>query len=226
MKAKFGMMIVDGRGKLGGHVMTKSRQGSTVRTKVTPINRRTNSQSARRSTFTSNSQAWRALTAAQITAWNAAGNDFKKTNIFGDQYAPTGKNLYSILNNTLALLGVAAISNPPLPVAVPALTSLTSGSLSSAAMTVTFAPTPVAANFELVIQATRGVSPGTSFAKNQFRFITAVDAAGTSPANVFAAYQNVFGTPVTGKKVFVRAFFVSKITGQRGVALQYSAIVA
>lgn len=226
MKGKWGMMLTDGRGKLGGHVLTKNRQGAAVRTKVTPVNRATNSQATRKNSFTTNSQGWRGLTSAQIAAWNQAGGDFKQTNIFGDQYNPAGKNLYGMLNNNLALVGVAAISDPPVPVAVSALTALSSGSLSSAAMTVVFAPTPVPANHSLVIMATRPLSAGTSFAKNQFRVITTVAPAGTSPANTFAAYQTVFGTPVTGKKVFVKAYFVNRVTGQKGIPLQYSAIVA
>ena len=40
-KIKFGMMMTDASGKLGGQVFSKNRGGSYVRTKVTPTNPQT-----------------------------------------------------------------------------------------------------------------------------------------------------------------------------------------
>lgn len=48
---KFGMMMTDARGKLGGHVFTKARNGATIRTKVSPANPQTSAQSLSRSIF-------------------------------------------------------------------------------------------------------------------------------------------------------------------------------
>jgi len=38
MKTLFGAIVVDGRGKLGGHVASKNRHGSYFRTKVSQAN--------------------------------------------------------------------------------------------------------------------------------------------------------------------------------------------
>ena len=38
MKIKFGSEVVDGRGKIGGHVYSKNKGGAYKRTKVTPSN--------------------------------------------------------------------------------------------------------------------------------------------------------------------------------------------
>lgn len=51
MKIKWGMMMTDGRGKLGGQVASKNRAGAYVRTKVTPVNPRTTQQQAIRTLF-------------------------------------------------------------------------------------------------------------------------------------------------------------------------------
>ena len=48
MKAKFGSFIVDGRGKVNGHVISKNRAGSYIRTKVTPVNPRSTAQLTQR----------------------------------------------------------------------------------------------------------------------------------------------------------------------------------
>jgi hypothetical protein len=50
-KIKFGMMMTDARGKLGGHVFSKNRSGAYVRTKVTPVNGQTTAQTGVRAIF-------------------------------------------------------------------------------------------------------------------------------------------------------------------------------
>lgn len=93
MKTKFGAIIVDGRGKIGGHVASKNRGGAYLRTKVTPANAQTSAQNQVRNLFTSLTQGWRGLTQAQRDAWNAAVLDYSRTDIFGDIRNPSGINL-------------------------------------------------------------------------------------------------------------------------------------
>lgn len=226
MKSKWGALMVDGRGKLGGHVATKNRQGSALRTKVSPIQRRSNSQQLIKSRFTNLSQDWRDLTADQRAAWNAAAPDYIFTNIFGDNYSPTGKNLFMLVNQNILLGGGTQISTPILPVSPDALTAFGIGSNTSAAQTLTFAPSPVAADNAVIIEATRPLSPGKDVGGSAFRIITTLAAAATSAANTFAAYQAVFGTPITGKKIFFRATPVEITSGVRGIPLQVSGITA
>lgn len=92
-KIKWGAIVVDGRGKLGGHVFTKTKSGATMRTKVTPVNPQTAAQASARSRLGGNSQAWAGLTEDQRSSWNALASETSKTNIFGDQYFPSGKKL-------------------------------------------------------------------------------------------------------------------------------------
>ena len=101
MKAKFGAIVVDGRGKIGGHVASKNRSGSYFRTKVTPVNPQSARQSAVRATLSSFSASWRGLNQNRRDAWNSAVGSFTKTNVFGDTVTPTGKNLYTALNANL-----------------------------------------------------------------------------------------------------------------------------
>ena len=112
---KFGAIVTDGRGKIGGHVASKNRGGAYLRTKVTPVNGQTTAQTSIRNRFTNLSQGWRGLTADERNAWNAAVADYARTDIFGDLHQPTGFNLYQRLNNNLVTIGEASISTPPLP---------------------------------------------------------------------------------------------------------------
>lgn len=226
MKGKWGALLVDGRGKVGGHVLTKNRQGAAMRTKVTPANPQTNAQVNQRNSLSAFSQAWRDLTAAQRLAWESAAQDVNRQNIFGDSYNPTGKNLYTLTNINLALAGQGAIDDPPAPEAAANLTALAFASNTNAAQTISFAPTPVPADNTLIVEGTRPLSAGVTVPGKQFRKFTSAAAAATSPLNSFAAYQTKFGTPVTGKKIFIRAYFINNNSGQRSLPLQASGITA
>ena len=225
MKVKFGLVIVDGSGKLGGHVVTQTKAGKAIRTKATPVNRSSNTQQGVKAIFSANAQAFRSLTAAQITAWNAAAKDWTVKNYFGDVVQLSGMALYQRLNSNLAKVGAAAIANPPTQVAIGAVAALVITTLTAAVMTATFTPSPVTAGFALLWEATRSVSPGVSYVKNQFRVIDKTAAAGTSPADLYAGYAAVFGAPILGKKVYLRGTLVNITTGQTGVSAQASLVV-
>jgi hypothetical protein len=227
MKVKFGALVVDGRGKIGGHVMSKNRSGAYMRTKVTPTNPNTAAQSAVRSILTGLSQAWRGLTQAQRNAWNGAVSSFATTDIFGDIKNPSGINLYVKLNANLAEIGVSAISLPPLPESVPApILGAITATAGTPAFTVAFSPTPIAADTSYIIRATAQVSPGKKFVKNLYRNVQIVAAAGTSPANILSAYVAKFGTLVEGQKIGIEILAVNENTGQKSTAYNGEVIVA
>jgi hypothetical protein len=227
MKVKFGSIVTDGRGKIGGHVMSKNRAGSYLRTKVTPVNPNTVAQVVARNALGSLSIAWRGLTSAQRLLWNSAVESFSKTDIFGDIRNPTGQNLYIRLNANLLNAGRAAITVPPLPVAVGSVTTLTPTQASGGATSIAYAPTPVPADHSMIIEATAPVSPGKSFVKSEFRKIAVVAAAAATPFVATAAYATKFGGPgLAGQKVFFRAKLVNNLTGQVGLPTVASCIVS
>lgn len=225
-KIKFGAIVVDGRGKIGGHVMTKNRQGSALRTKVTPTNRKTNTQQGSKNRLANLSDNWRALTDAQRQAWDAAAQDVKKSNIFGDSYSPTGKNLYMIVNQNLVLAGSAAVSAPPAVTPATALTSLTVSDFASGALEFAFAPSPVPASHVLRVEATRPLSPGVNAAGSQFRFVKNIAASQTTPQDIATEYEAIFGTIPVGKRIFIRAYTINTTSGARSLPLQISEVTS
>lgn len=226
MKAKFGMVVVAGSGKIGGHVASRNRAGSYFRTKVTPVNPNTPAQSAVRSRLAGLSIGWRGLTAAQRLQWNKAVENFSKTDVFGDLRNPSGFNLYQKLNNHLLSVGAAQITVPPAPVAVPSILTLVPTVAPAGAVSIAFTATPVPAGVKMIIRATPAISPGRAFVKSEFRRISAVAAAQASPYVATADYGVVFGAAGTvGNKVFFEAFHINITTGQAGIALQASAII-
>lgn len=226
-KVKFSALVSEMRNKLNGSVFSRNRGGNYLRNKVTPLNPKTSSQVAARSRLTQFSQAWRGLTEDQRNAWLAAVPNWARTDIFGDIVNPSGNTLYIRLNINIALAGGTAIAVPPSPVGASALTDLSvTVDVSSTTMEVVFAPSPVPANHTLVIESTPAMSPGINNANSQFRVISTVAAAGTTPEDVWAAQVAKFGAPIAGQKVFIRAKLINKVTGEVSQSLTASAIVA
>jgi hypothetical protein len=222
MKLKFGAIVTDGRNKVGGHVLSKNRAGSYMRTKVTPVNRQSSAQTTVRARLASLSTGFRGLGATLVAAWNNAVAQFKTTDIFGDIHNPTGLTLYQRLNNNLAKIGVTAITTPPLPIAV----SIFSGtpatlvaSLAGQSLTLTYAPAIPSSPLEKVyISATPSISPGRSFVKSDFRYIQTIAAADTSPVVLSVAYLARFGAiGAIGQKIFVKCQHISATTGQASI---------
>lgn len=227
MKMKFGAIVTDGRGKIGGHVASKNRSGAYLRTKVTPINRQSSYQQAIRARLTAISQAFRGLTAAQVLAWNSAVADFKKNNIFGDSVQLSGAQLYQRLNNNLSVIGQSLLTQPPLPVSVANMGTLTlTGAKGTPALSLAFT-TAIAVGESVKLYATAGVSNGKKFVKSEYRLIDILTSADTTPANILAAYTAKFGAmPVAGMQIFVKAVNVSNTTGIEGQSVSASCVVA
>lgn len=226
MKMKFGAIVVDGRGKIGGHVVSKNRAGSYLRTKVTPVNPNTAYQAAVRNRLSQLATAWVGLTAANRLLWNNAVSAFKRTDIFGDIRNPTGFNLFQKLNNNLSRIGIAQISVPPLPVGLPIIITGVLAATHAGVMTVTFTTDPVITDTDVEIEATPALSPGISFVKSEFRVIGKMPAIVAHVVDIAALYTAKFGAiGAVGQIVFIRMKQISKTTGQAGVPVIYSDII-
>ena len=226
MKVKYSALISDMRGKLNGSVASKNRYGQYFRNKITPSNPQTITQVEQRARLAQFSRQWRTLTVAQRSAWNGAVSGWTRTNIFGDVVTPSGNILFNRLNLNIATAGGSSILLPPSPsdVATPESLSLAVSSVTPS-FDMTFAPTPVPADFTLVVEATPQLSAGIENANNKFRILSTVASAGASPVDLLADYTARFGTLQQGMKVFVRISFINKISGQKSQAIKESAII-
>lgn len=227
MKIKWGALVTDGRGKIGGQVASKNRAGAYMRTKVTPVNPNTSFQAAARARLTTFSQSWRALTQAQRDAWEAAVPSFQKTDIFGDIKKPAGINLYVGLNINIAEHNGTAIDLPPLPTEVVGPPSIAvTAAAGSPAMSLTWPGDDIAANTGWIIRATPQVSPGINFVKSLYRNIQLIQTVNTSPHDMLSAYIARFGTLVEGQKIFVEVYPMNLVSGIKGGTVSTHVIVA
>ena len=224
---KFGMMMTDARGKLGGHVFTKARNGATIRTKVSPANPQTPAQSLSRSIFATVSSTWRTLEESARVAWNAAVNDYSRTNVFGDNYLPSGKNLFTQLNCNLLNVGLPIIQNPPSP--------LTFDGIFVADITVINADTEITPQFPNGtpgIEYIKVMEASKPFSAGKFNFSGAYSkvaqwssATPLTPAQLYTAYVFKYGVPATDQKIAFRFYVISIDTGQKSQYTNATTIV-
>lgn len=211
MKIKFGSIVTDGSGKIGGHVVAKNRSGHYLRTKVTPSNPRTSAQSETRAILGTLSSAWSALTPEERATWNGAVNNWSSTNIFGDIKNPTGKNLFVGLNKNLLESGQTAINTAPDKQEIPYLgVSVVEGDASSNQMTAVASNT--ATGFFINVYATAPQTQGTGFFKGKYRKIATISGADINTADFGGDYVTKFGDFLEGANIA----FEFKVVGTNG----------
>lgn len=199
-KIKFGALMTDARGKLGGHVFSKNRGGAYLRTKVTPSNPQTEDQQANRSLLGYLAQQWSTLTEPQRASWNNAVGDWKSTNIFGDSVNPSGKSLFTSLNKNLLNVGGTLMTDAPAKVQM-AILGLSGFVVDISSSTITPQFSGVITGFDVVISATAPLTQGTSFVKNRLRSIYKAAAASIDEEDIYTAYVAKFGEPVAGQNI-------------------------
>lgn len=224
MKLKFGAIIVDGSGKIGGHVVSKNRGGKYLRTKVTPTNPSTVAQQNARALLSSLSTAWADLTEAQRLSFNNAVANFSTTDIFGDIKNPSGFNLYVKLNANLSIVGLPAISTAPEKGEIPYSQIVSvEGSIVGNSLEVTFAGAEFDGT-EMFISATPSLSQGKTNVNSEFRGLGhSIVAGGT--VGFYDLYIAKFGVPIVGGNISVKLEPVIS-TGQKGTAQTAKAIIA
>lgn len=202
MKVKFGAIIVGGSGKIGGHVASKNRAGAYLRTKVTPTNPNTASQSAVRGILSSLSKSWGDLSDAQRLSFNNAVASFATTDIFGDIKNPSGFNLYVRLGANAIAAGELPATTAPAKVAIPyAAVSNASMDASAGTLSIGFSNTDL--NDRVIrVTATKVLGPGVSFAKSEFRVIAVVGVA-DDVASCGTSYVVKFGSFNAGDNIQV-----------------------
>ncbi|MCP4178120.1 MAG: hypothetical protein GY756_10165 [bacterium] len=223
MKIKFGAIVTDGRGKLGGHVFSKNASGSYIRTKVTPVNPQTSPQTAVRALFGSISQGWSVISELNRNTWNGAVESWSTTDIFGDLKNPTGKALYQRLNTQAQSVGFNAMS------AAPAKTDMTRAALTEAEINladsaVNLTTLDNSGDFKVAVYATPKLSQGTKFVKDKLRRITFALSDVIVPADIYTAYVARFGAPVVGDNIYFGVKYIAE-NGQATIMQTIKAVI-
>jgi hypothetical protein len=148
-----------------------------------------------------------------------------RTDSLGQVYTLTGFQAYCSVNNTLAAGGDTLLSDAPAletPTGLATMT-VTSAGGGSPALSVAYTPTPSGAGNRIFIRFSPQRSSGRSF-EGDYRLLVVTAANAASPSNALSAYQARFGTPVTGRRIFVSATVVT--SGFESVPFASSVVVS
>jgi hypothetical protein len=188
-------------GSYQGITSSRNRFGQYVRTRATPVNPATTFQGTVRNRMALNAAAWRDLTDVQRAGWTSLGLQMTRTDSLGQTYTPTGFQAYCSVNNNNLAAGNAAVSDAPALTTPSGLLTATI-TLTSAAFSIAYTATPLAAGVRLFTFASPQRNAGRNF-EADYRLIAVSAAAAASPADIFTAYSARLGTPVTGNKIFL-----------------------
>lgn len=188
-------------GSLAGQTFSRNRFGQYARTRATPVNPNTSFQATVRARLALNAAAWRALTDVQRAGWTSLGLQMSRTDSLGQVYNLTGFGAYCSVNNNNLAAGNAVVSAAP-TFATPTGIVTATPTLTSAAFSIAYTVTPLAAGARLFVYTSPQRAAGRNF-EADYRLIFVSAAAAASPANVFSAYQARLGTPVTGNRIFM-----------------------
>lgn len=222
-KIKFGMMMTDARGKLGGQVFSKNRGGAYIRTKVTPSNPQTQAQAEVRSNLGGLSASWNGLNPQQIAGWNGAVDDWTSTDVFGDIKKPTGKNLFVKLGLNCLNNGLPVNTSVPEKIILPPLSEV-SATLNNVTGALTIADLPIFEDGVYQIEATPPVPQGVSFVKNKFRVIASHAQSTAGDFTATTAYTAKFGSAIGAQKIYFRIRPIGE-NGQAGTPIVIQAVV-
>lgn len=221
---KFGAIVVDGSGKLGGHVFSKNRGGNYLRTKTTPTNPQTPAQTAVRSIFAALSSAWSGLDQAERQSWEDRSAEYARTNIFGDLKNPNGKALFQRLNQNLMLAGEAALDVCPQSASVVSAVVISVNLKTGAPGSDIILGNDLTGS-KVIIWASGPVSPGTTFVKNKLRVLEYSDGTALNNVSFDASYTAKYGTPVAGEVVFI-AIQTMNANGQKSPRQVFRAVAS
>ena len=188
-------------GSANGTTWSRNPFGQYTRRRAVPVQPRTPAQLNVRARLAANAAAWRALTDAQRAGWAALGLMMSRSDSLGSAYTLNGFLAYCSVTNNKVAAGDAIVSDAP-TIATPGSLLTVTLTLTSAAFSVAYTATPLAASTRAFIRCSPQQSPGRIF-NGDYRLITVTAAAAASPANILAAYTARLGAPVTGNRIFV-----------------------
>lgn len=218
-KILFGAIVADARRKLAGNVFSKSRFGSYIRKKSSPVQPRTSAQHTVRGNFAQLSKLYsNSLSPANRLGWASLASANPVKDKFGNTQVLTALQFYQRVNRALATVGLAALSLPPIDQNVGDPGGISIAPLHTA-LTVSGTNAAPATDYPVVL----GAPPqhaGRTFIGRRFAFLQQFTAGGAAPYDVTAAYTTKYGTLQVGQVVTLQLFFVRNSNGAKSKLYQ------
>ena len=227
MKVAWSVLVGDARGKCGNVAATLTYAGSVLRGRVRAKQSNSQQQLEMRAALGSLSTLWSDPSMLTYRAgWVALGLNHPELGIFTQNIFKTGLQWFIRANRNRQVIGESIILEAPAFAAVG----------DPGALTLTFTPgapgtlevaatTPSAAGEAVIIAATPGISPGILTLGHQQRKVFTSTAGSESSWDIIAEYTARFGAPVSGKQIFVEAWYMDIAQGRIGLKSRVGTII-
>ena len=203
-------------GSAKGVTAAKVRGRKYIRNRGYGGSTRTEFQSSVKGIFKQLSTSWKALSNAQILAWNKLAGTQAGHSVLGSSSKISGANLFMRLNYWIVYCGGEVLQAPPTLVGVEAPSEAVI-TLTAEKFTFALEQAPAAAaDLRLVIQASAPQSNGITRAYSKAATIGGARACNTEEINLKVDYEEKNGTPsAAAPKVFMKYFLVNTKTGEK-----------
>lgn len=214
MKIKFGSIVTDGSGKLGGHVYSKNRGGNYIRTNKVPSNPRTGAQILARSRFGQASAGWRALSENQRAAWAEFAVNNPYSDSLGDQRHLSASSAYTRSATNLMNVGKVPISTPLEVNEVMVFGSFTANFVDPSGADVVFGALDIArvGNAKILVKASPPFPASQKYAANKMRIVGSYDPsdidAATGMLDFTAEYAQNIGDLIGNMRVAWEVYLI------------------
>jgi|ERR671922_504954 hypothetical protein len=213
-KIKFGAVITDSRGHIGGHSFKWSRYGNIMLRTPQPTKTQSPFNTRVRSHFVQFSKSWWSeLTPTQRDGWRSLAAANPRPNVWGDEFPITGLAYYLMLNTRLSLVDEPVLLDAPADQAVTSLATLSIAASAPSTLALTFTASPTPADHRLYLFATPPLSPGITNFDGKYLFLGAAPLATSSPYAAGSLYTARCGDLFIDRQVAVRAALLNTDNG-------------
>lgn len=224
-RLKFGAIITDSRGAIGGQQIKGTAFGTVLMTRGNPTNRRTTLQQNNRASVGEISAAWtRDLSDSERIDWTALGATQTHTDTWGTTYPLGGATLFTRLNVKRLAAGLSMLTTAPSDQVVTSPLTATGSISAGPTLEVAYTTAPSPTNHRVRIYGARQQSAGTSTAQARYKLLKISAASPSSPIDITAEYETAFGPIIAGRKIFIQLSFWNSVNSAESERLDTDVI--
>lgn len=219
MKVAWSVLVGDARGTLGSIAATSTRFGPVLRASLRSMQPNSQLQLMMRANLGNVSGLWRSASMAAYRAgWILLAAANPEPDVFGNMIKKTGLQWFVRCNRNRQTFGLPPILAAPAfaPVGNPGTLTLSHDGPPPTYFHVapTSAPAPGEA---VVIQATKGLSPGLLTFSNQARNLKTINPGTGGPWDILTEYTAKFRAPIDRLQIFVTVHYLDIAQGRAGL---------
>jgi len=211
---KLSALVSEIKGVLNGSILSHSRLGQSIRTRVSRQGRTSSAWTASRVQLAYVASQWRLLTAAQQVAWANMTVQYPYIDKFGDSKIPSGYQLFCTLNINLLIMNSAIDFTPYAPTAESNLGAPFFDTNAIGGLELNYTPAAVVKSI-VVVYASTPCSKGVTVPPRYMRMISRFRDDTAAPYTLTSDYTRIFPDLPSGSRVFLRAEQIQDGIGQR-----------